>query len=752
MSQANRQPYSSRQMIIFVIVCLVIIFGYTQIENWINPKPKVLTPQQQAEIKNNLPHLMTNVPQGDGYDAFRLATSEIARSLPDDAKKKSQEWAKAEQKKAEPPKPKPKAPEVKPDFVALGDSQYFLQARLTTKGAGVDQLLLTHFPASQFDKSGREVLSKGPDGKPLPLKLIVSPDDLTEEQRQELSHDELLPSFLLYHYSRPNEERPENTLGEANWELVNRDAFQKTNQGERAIWTPKETRDVQEVSFETKLPEFGLKIVKTYTLQKGHYHLGLKVRFERLPGTNTAPFRYQLAGGHGLPIEGHWYTSVYRNAIFGYLDGNSPARHLEDARSIHHNSGSEKFTKTSDRRFQYAATAIQYFASAICIDDEQPNANFVEAVRATAEGVKKKEQQMFGDICPRMISEPLTVEKEAEHRYLLYHGPVKVRLLSQMHGEGNVAEALVERYEKTLNLRTMTDYRSDTWLGKFANFIFWTDLVIASTNFMHWLFGLLTSFMPPWLAILALTVIVRGILMPVSRWQTAKQMAMTEKMKKLNPELKKLEEEYRGRDPQELHQAKMKLMMEHGINPLSSLGGCLPVLAQMPIFMGLYYCLQENVFFRLESFLWIPNLAAPDMLFRWGDWMKALGVGIGDMLYLGPFFNLLPVITVTLYIIQQKYMMPPAADEQQKFQQGMMKYMMIFVGVMFYKVAAGLCMYFIFSTLWGLAERKLIPKPKLKPEDELPKKGDKKKGGATPKSKLQLWLEKILEEAQKKNR
>jgi YidC/Oxa1 family membrane protein insertase len=189
-------------------------------------------------------------------------------------------------------------------------------------------------------------------------------------------------------------------------------------------------------------------------------------------------------------------------------------------------------------------------------------------------------------------------------------------------------------------------------------------------------------------------------------------------------------------------------MMEHGINPIAQLGGCLPMIAQMPIFMGLYYCLQENVFFRLESFLWIPNLAAPDMLFYWGNWMKMLGLGIGDTLYLGPYFNLLPAITVTLYILQQKFMMPPAADEQQKFQQGMMKYMMIFVGIMFYKVAAGLCMYFIFSTLWGLAERKLIPKPKPKPLDETKNKGGAKK----QKSAFQLWLEKILEEAQKKNR
>jgi YidC/Oxa1 family membrane protein insertase len=65
-------------------------------------------------------------------------------------------------------------------------------------------------------------------------------------------------------------------------------------------------------------------------------------------------------------------------------------------------------------------------------------------------------------------------------------------------------------------------------------------------------------------------------------------------------------------------------------------------------------------------------------------------------------------------IAQQKMMTPPPADEQQAMQQKMMKYMMVFFGLMFYKVAAGLCVYFIASSLWGFAERKLLPKYKPK--------------------------------------
>jgi YidC/Oxa1 family membrane protein insertase len=70
------------------------------------------------------------------------------------------------------------------------------------------------------------------------------------------------------------------------------------------------------------------------------------------------------------------------------------------------------------------------------------------------------------------------------------------------------------------------------------------------------------------------------------------------------------------------------------------------------------------------------------------------------------------VLTLVLFIWQQKAMMPPAADEQAATQQKVMKYMMVFIGIMFYKVASGLLIYIIATTLWGVCERKLLPKTK----------------------------------------
>jgi YidC/Oxa1 family membrane protein insertase len=75
---------------------------------------------------------------------------------------------------------------------------------------------------------------------------------------------------------------------------------------------------------------------------------------------------------------------------------------------------------------------------------------------------------------------------------------------------------------------------------------------------------------------------------------------------------------------------------------------------------------------------------------------------------LGNEFNLLPIITTTLFLVQQKMFMPPPTDEQTRMQAKMFFWMTLFMGFMFYHVPAGLCVYFIASSLWGMGERKLL--------------------------------------------
>ena len=282
-------------------------------------------------------------------------------------------------------------------------------------------------------------------------------------------------------------------------------------------------------------------------------------------------------------------------------------------------------------------------------------------------------------------------------------------LLADFTGDKAVDPELVKRYAETLHLRSITDYRSPGIFGDISQWTHWSDLLILCTRLMHWLLNLLHIVVPNYgLDIIVLTVLVRGLMFPISRRQAYLSMRMQE----LAPELKKVQEKFKD-DPTKRNAAVMELYRKHNINPL---GSCLPLLLQMPFFLGLYYCLQESVHFRLAPFLWIQNLAAPDMLARWGEsipWISDPDY-YGWFTYLGPYFNLLPIFAVALMLMQQKMLTPPPADEQQEMQQKMMKYMMVVIGIMFYKVAAGLCIYFVASSLWGLAERRLLPKKKAR--------------------------------------
>jgi YidC/Oxa1 family membrane protein insertase len=199
-----------------------------------------------------------------------------------------------------------------------------------------------------------------------------------------------------------------------------------------------------------------------------------------------------------------------------------------------------------------------------------------------------------------------------------------------------------------------------------------------------------------------LTILVRGLMFPVS----FKQAVSAQKMALIQPEMKKISEKHKG-DMEARNKAIQELYRKYNVNPFS---GCLPIFLQLPVFIGLYRALMVDVQLRDAPLIshavrWCSNLAAPDMLFYWNDFLPNFLFG-----WLGPYFNILPLLTICLFLWQQHKMMPPPTDEQQALQQKMMKYMMIFMGVMFFKVASGLCIYFIASTLWGLGERRFMPK------------------------------------------
>jgi YidC/Oxa1 family membrane protein insertase len=614
--------------------------------------------------------------------------------------------------------------------VVLGGAGYAITATLTDRGAGVRELVLNDFPAA--DAYG--LPERNADGSARPVVLVPRTD--------------AAPAFAVYHYATPDdkEKQPLDTLGRVTWSVQS----ESRPAGGR-----------QEVVYTTDLPDQGVRVVKAFSLAPGEYHVGLSVKVERLPGAAPAKFRYQLAGASGLPIEGVWYTTTYRNALIGMVSDKEVLHRIDQySASLSHTGGSDRIRREETRRIIYAAVVLQYFASAIAVDDRAADGstlppaktNFVQFARATVEASPDPTKGFLDDITVRAVSEPVDPAPGApvEHRYVLYHGPTKVRQLARLDKEKRVAEELVDRYADSLRLKSLTDY---------GNFGWWTDLIIVFTNLIHRLVGLFTSFLPAGLAVIGVTVIVRGLMFPISKRQAVSMQRMQERMAKLGPEMKEIEKKYRD-DFMAKQQAQRELYRRHGVNPAASLGGCFMLILQMPIFMGLYFALQESVFFRLEPFLWIRNLTAPDMLLWWGEKVPGLTTpeSLGSLFYIGPYLNLLPLLGAFLIFVQQKMAMPAQMTDEQRQQYTMMKYMTVVMAFMFYRVPAGLSLYFIASSLWGLTERKLVKRHLAELEKKNPPGSGPSANGARTKGKppgkpptrLQVWWEKVLKEASKK--
>ena len=219
---------------------------------------------------------------------------------------------------------------------------------------------------------------------------------------------------------------------------------------------------------------------------------------------------------------------------------------------------------------------------------------------------------------------------------------------------------------------------------------------------LHFFYNLIGNY---GLAIMMLTVMVRSLMFPVSR----KMALNAQKIQSVQPEMAKLKEALKD-EPTKMMAAQQLLMKKAGINQLA---GCLPAMIQLPIVIGLYRCVSVDVALRQQPLVpgweWCSNLAGPDMFLDWQQWMPEFIAGKGPG-WFGPFLNLLPLITISLFIIQQKVLMPKATDDQTRSAQQMMMFMTIMMGVLFFRVPAGLCIYFITSSTWSLIERFLIKK------------------------------------------
>jgi YidC/Oxa1 family membrane protein insertase len=170
-------------------------------------------------------------------------------------------------------------------------------------------------------------------------------------------------------------------------------------------------------------------------------------------------------------------------------------------------------------------------------------------------------------------------------------------------------------------------------------------------------------------------------------------------MQEIGPKVKAIQERYK-KDPRKAQMEVMNVYREAGINPMS---GCLPMLLQMPFLIGMFYMLKSSFPLRGAPFIpgWIDDLAAPDVLFSWGQ----------PVWIIGNEFHLLPILTGAAMLLQakmtQKTPKDPSQMTDQEKQQKMMGTMMsVLFAFMFYNFPSGLNIYFMFSTLLGVAQQK----------------------------------------------
>jgi YidC/Oxa1 family membrane protein insertase len=168
------------------------------------------------------------------------------------------------------------------------------------------------------------------------------------------------------------------------------------------------------------------------------------------------------------------------------------------------------------------------------------------------------------------------------------------------------------------------------------------------------------------LAIILLTLVVRAVLYPLTLKQT-KSMAS---MQKIQPEVKALKERYKD-SPQKFNEEVLKLYQKHNVNPL---GGCLPLLLQLPILIALYNTIRIAVELRKNPFLWIGDLSKGDPLL------------------------ILPIAIAAIMYYQQGKMSDPQ-------QQQMMAFMPMFMFVITWSLPAGLLIYWFASSVIGLLQQ-----------------------------------------------
>ena len=405
--------------------------------------------------------------------------------------------------------------------------------------------------------------------------------------------------------------------------------------GERTL---KDGQDSLEIKFESA-DVGGIKLVKTYTLKRGVYDMSVRHDVVNTGTSAASPQLYlQLVrDGNKPPGESAFYSTFTGPALY------TEAKKYQKVEfsDIEKNKVDVEKQATNG----YVAMVQHYFASAWMLADGVQRDIFLRKVDTNLYAVGMI--TALGEIAPGAT-------KTTEAR--LFVGPQIEKQL----------EALAP------GLELVKDYG---WLT-----------ILAKP--LYWLLDKLHGFLQNWgWSIVALVLLLKAAFY----WLNAKAYASMAKMKAVNPKIMEMRERLKDK-PQEMQQAMMKMYKDEKVNPM---GGCFPILIQIPVFIALYWVLLSSVEMRNAPWiLWIKDLSSPD-----------------------PYF-ILPIV-MTLTTMLQTALNPTPPDPMQA---KLMWFMPLIFSVMFFFFPAGLVLYWITNNVLSIAQQWMInTRMGVPPQFNLPK-------------------------------
>ncbi len=215
----------------------------------------------------------------------------------------------------------------------------------------------------------------------------------------------------------------------------------------------------------------------------------------------------------------------------------------------------------------------------------------------------------------------------------------------------------------------------------FFNRIFFSGYVAPA---MNWLMNSMHTSVGNWgIAIILMTLLLKVISLPF----TLAASRSAKRMQKLQPLMQAIREKHKDQ-PQKLNQATMELFKEHKVNPM---GGCLPVLITIPLFVGFYSMLQGTAELRFQSFLWAGDLSAPDT--------------IGHIF--GLPINIMPILMGATMVFQMRLTPQPSIDSAQ---QKVFKFMPFFFTLICYNFSCALALYSTINGLFTIGQQLVVNK------------------------------------------